>query len=67
MIAYGAMARAAEFKKDLLMLQTYEGKYQDWLQRLRAFNNVRAGSEVQQFKVEGTRPWPLKNDVDRGY
>lgn len=66
-IVYGALVKAAEFKKDLLMLQTYEAKYQDWLSRLRAFNNVKVGAQVQQLRVAGARPWPSKNDIDRGY
>lgn len=65
-IEYGALIEAAEFKKDLLMLQTYQQNYQDWIQRFRAFNNVRTGSETKQFMVEGQRPWPRRNDVDQG-
>lgn len=66
-IEYGALIHASEFKKDLLMLQTYQAAYTDWISRFRAFNNVRAGSKVQSFRVEGARPWPRSNSVDQGY
>lgn len=65
-IEYGALIHASEFKKDLLMLQTFQAGYEDWLERFRAFNNVRAGAQTMQFKVAGTHPWPRRNDVDQG-
>jgi hypothetical protein len=65
-IEYGALQEAAEFQKDILTLQGYQGQHQDWLQRLRALVNLRTGSMVQQFRVERQRPWPQKNSVDTG-
>lgn len=66
-IIYRALIHAAQFKKDLLMLNDFRSDYQDWLQRFRAFNNTRNGSKVQQMRVEGQRPIPRRNDVDTGY
>lgn len=66
-IEYGALVHAAEFQKDMLTVQQFQAQYDMWLQRFRGFNNVRVGSMVQQFQVEGQRPWPKANSVDQGY
>jgi hypothetical protein len=66
-IEYGAVLHAAEFKKDLLMIQQYETSYATWLGNFNTLLNRRRGSQTQQFRIEGTRPWPKRNSVDQGY
>lgn len=64
-IEYRALIEAAEQKGDLLMLQQFSSQYQATLEAFRAFNNT--PGMVQQFKVEGARPWPKANSVDQGF
>lgn len=66
-IEYGALVHAAEFQKDLLMIQQFQSGYQDWLQRFRGYKNHLASSQPDQFMVEFGRPWTHRNDVDQGY
>ena len=66
-IEYGALIHAAEFQKDVLLIQQFQGDYQDWLQRFRAFKNRADTSQPEQFEVMFERPWPRRNDVDTGY
>lgn len=65
-LEYGALCQAAEFKKDIFFLQTYQSLYQEWVARLRALQNTRGGAKVQQFKVERLMPYPKGNSVDQG-
>src|SRR5215471_3533058 len=60
-IEYGALIHAAEFQKDILLIQQYTGDYQDWLQRFRAFKNRADTSQPEQFEVMFERPWPRRN------
>ena len=66
-IEYGALVHAAEFQKDLLMIQQFQSDYQDWLQRFRGYKNHLASSQPDQFIIEFARPYPQRNDVDQGY
>ena len=65
-IEYGALIHAAEFQKDLLMIQQFQSEYQDWIQRFRGYKNHLPSSQPDQFIVEFARPWPSRNDVDTG-
>src|SRR5215475_8308644 len=63
-IEYGALVHAAEFQKDILLIQQFQGDYQDWLNRFRKWKNSFATSQPGQFEVMFERPWPRRNDVD---
>lgn len=65
-LEYGALVQATEFKKDLFFLQTYQQEWQDWLRRLKAFNNQRSGAKPMKMQVERQLPWPRGNSVDLG-
>lgn len=64
-LQYGALVQAAEYKKDPLVSE-FNALYIQWIIKLRSLNNVRAGSKVQQFRVERQRPWPRGNSIDQG-
>jgi len=66
-IEYGALIHAAEYQKDVLLIQQYQGDYQDWLTRFRGYKNKLGTTQPDQFLVEFSRPWPKRNDVDQGY
>lgn len=66
-IEYGALVHAAEFQKDVLLIEQYQADYQDWLQRFRAYKNRQEASKAQQFEIEFQRPWPRSNSVDQGF
>ena len=65
-LEYGSLVQSSEFKKDLFFLNTYQQEWQDWLARLRAFNNQRPGSIPGQLRVVKQWPWPRGNSVDTG-
>ena len=66
-IAYGALVDASEFQKDILMVQQFQGAYQDWRNRFLAYKNTFDTSQAHQFEIMGVRPYPSRNDVDQGY
>jgi hypothetical protein len=65
-LEYGALCDACEFKKDIFMLNQYQGEFQDWLQRFRTFTNGRRGDRVMAMPVDKQRPYPRGNSVDTG-
>lgn len=65
-LEYGAIVDACQFKKDLIMLDTYKGDFEDWLERFRMFRFERQGMRVQSMPVEKQRPYPRGNSVDTG-
>lgn len=65
LLEYGAMVKAAEFKKDPLLAE-WNAVYMDWVAKFKGFNNHRAGAKTQQFKVEGRTPIPKGNSIDYG-
>jgi len=66
-LEYGALIHAAEYQKDVLLIQQYQSDYQDWLQRLRGYRNTRETSQPGQLEVMFTRPYPKGNSIDQGY
>ena len=65
-LEYGALVQAAEFKKDIFFLNTYQQDWADWKMRLQMFNNQRPGAKVQQMRITNERPWPIGNSIDTG-
>lgn len=52
LLAYGAMCDMAEFTKDILMIGTYQAKYQDWMGRFRAYITRRQGALPKHMIVD---------------
>jgi len=66
-LEYGALVQAAEFKRDIFILDFFQQQYTDWMSRFRGFTNTREGDKVQQFRVETYKPYPRSNSVDTPY
>jgi hypothetical protein len=66
-IEYGALVHAAEFQKDVLLMQQYQADYQDWKSRFLTFKNKMDTSQPEQMDIEFSRPWPRANSTDQGF
>jgi len=66
-LEYGSLVQAAEFKRDIFILDFFQQMYVDWMTRFRAFTNSRIGDDTQQFRVEGTKNYPRMNSSDTPY
>lgn len=57
LLMYGALAEAADFKKDPDAL-TYRSLYEDWMRRFRAHLVRRQGNQTQQLAIGGAYSFP---------
>ena len=66
-LLYGALAEAADFKKDPDVM-VYRSLYEDWMRRFRAHLARRQGSQTQQIPVANSYTFPPHDpSTDLGY